>query len=171
MGYENQRIMTRHQEIIDLHLAGCSNIEIASKVGYSPVGVGLVLRGRLVQDEIARRRSGIEKKVDKDAVTGIELARMVVNEAAVDAAEALRAQVLGDNVTEGVRQSAASKILEIAFGARGSGGGSSVTIINLGQIDGIKAAREESAGFRKVIESKVVEEIGVEKITSEESCG
>lgn len=55
--YQIKRMMPRHFRMIDLHVAGLSNVDIAKTLECTPQSVGIVLRSPIVRKEIQRQLS------------------------------------------------------------------------------------------------------------------
>src|SRR3954470_13139830 len=97
-----QRLLPRHYKIIELALDGFSNVSIANMMNMTAVGIGIILRDARVQNELARRRTNVEKKQDDVRVSTSSLARDTLNEMTLDAVETLdtirsEAMVKGDH--------------------------------------------------------------------------
>jgi hypothetical protein len=130
-------------KIIDLHLAGLGRKEIAQELGMTPQGVGLVLLSPLAQEELARRRGGIERKVDQEVASAPQRARALLEQATLRAAETHVELLESEN--ERVRQTSATEILKQVYGEGGKSQGA-VTVINVEQLQLLQVALKESEG-------------------------
>lgn len=149
---EGKRMMPAHWKIMDLELGGLTRGEIAGVMNRSPEGVGLVMSGQVYQDEIARRRESLTQKKDSGLVNHLQLTRETLEQASLDAAELLQEQIGDGSLKPEIRQSAADKVLNAAFG-RGKGEDDSqgkVTIVTIEQLQVLNLARTESGEMRMV---------------------
>jgi len=110
-----QQLLPRHYKIIDLFLDGSwNNMEIAEKVGVTPVTVKNVLAMPATQDIIAKRRK--TKTEIKDTVSArieldhVEAARKKLNDAATQAAETLIESLFSED--DKLRNKGANDILD-----------------------------------------------------------
>lgn len=156
--WEASRILPRHRAIINLALEGLSNKAIAERLQMSTVGVGLILRSEIVQDEMARRREKREREQDDLALSDIELAKQTLQQASLDAAEKLVEQI--ECLDPRVAQSACGKILEMAFGGElnSSLKHTNVQVISIEQLNLINQAlvevRKENSPSKVTSEDK-----------------
>jgi len=110
-----QQLLPRHYKIIDLFLDGSwNNMEIAEKVGVTPVTVKNVLAMPATQDIIAKRRK--TKTEIKDTVSArleldqVDIARKKLNDAATQAAETLIESLFSED--DKLRNKGANDILD-----------------------------------------------------------
>jgi hypothetical protein len=140
------KITPAHRKIVDLAIEGYTVAQIATMMGRSVGGVGIILGSQVVQDEIARRRDLRSRRLDDIAVGHLAIARETIEEAAVEAAEKLQEQISHGDPK--ISQSAATKILDLAFGGElekvAGGGRKSVTIINVDQLKNLNIALLEA---------------------------
>ena len=119
MAWELSVIKARHQCMIDIHLAGASNVKIAEEMDCTPESVGMVLRSPIVQEAIARRRGSITKHTDEAYAESLAKVREIMHKASPSAAQKLVDQI--DHQDPRVAQAAAKSILEQTFVEQKSG--------------------------------------------------
>jgi len=144
MPHEVQRLQTKHLRIVDLALEGLGAKEIASIVGMTPVGIGMLLRSPLVQAEISRRR-GLSESV-QDEARGLvpNEALKILQNAAVPAANVQVSLLEAED--DSIRQRASKEILERVFGPSKTQEGSSrpQIVINTETLQVLQTALQES---------------------------
>lgn len=141
MAWELSAIKARHKCIIDLHLAGLKNVDIAEQMDCTDVSVGMILRSPIVQAEIARRRTTVDRKVDDATANVIQRAKQIMENASTSAAQKLVEQI--DHDDPRVAQAAAKSILEETFGSGVSKTPHSVIQINISQMAVLQQALRE----------------------------
>ena len=142
MAWELEHIRARHHLMIDLHLQGMSNIQIAEELDCTDVSVGMVLRSPKVQEIIAQRRNAIEKKIDDSYAEELKQARAILAKATPRAAQKLSDQI--DHDDPRVAQSSATKVLESVFGKDNTNAAKTVVQISIKQANVLMAALNES---------------------------
>lgn len=107
------RLLQRHLRILDLHLEGKRDSEIAKIVGLLPRRIKAIRNSPCFEHELTRRRMRIEDK-HTDAVVASALiktdAQQVLDEEAVNAAQELVGGLISDD--DGVRFKSAESILD-----------------------------------------------------------
>lgn len=139
--WELKRLTAKHKCILDLHLAGLSHIDVAKEMKMTEQAIGMICRSPLFQDELARRRSGLDKKVDEASANTVSLAKKIMEEAAADAAQ-LHVELLMHEDPR-VAQASANRILEETFGGEKKVA-ASVVNINIEQLAVLQQALAES---------------------------
>jgi hypothetical protein len=151
------RLMPRHFRCIELALDGLGPREIGPLVGLSSGSVGVILSSEVVQEELARRRSGINLRADEARACGVravDLAEGTLAMSSVSAAEKLDELVGGED--QQLSFKAASKILEIALGRGGDRRGPTVGTLNIEQLNMLGLVAKE-AGL--VVQAPIHEEV------------
>lgn len=140
--HEIQRMLPRHYAIVNLALAGMSRRDIAKRVSLTPEAVGMILRAPIVQDELARRRERIERKIDEHIALRVVDAKRIIEEASARAAE--KQVELLDADSPRVRQSAAKDILDRTIGKRPSDASPPSVVFDARTINMLQVALQES---------------------------
>lgn len=141
VAWEMKRLTAKHKCILDLHLAGLSHRNIAEEMDMTEQAIGMICRSPLFQDELARRRSGLDKKVDEATVNVVARAKQIMEEASAEAAQAHVDLLAHDDPR--VRQASANRILEECFGGEKKVA-TSVVNINIEQLAVLQQALAES---------------------------
>lgn len=148
--HEIQRLQSKHLKIIELVLNGSSDVRVALELGLTPVGVSLIRRSPLFQEELSRRREERLEKVDE--VVAEDSSRQ-----ALDIFEKLKGlggravevqEELLESESETVRQRSAMDILDRVGLKPEQNAASPEVVINI-QVDKferIQAASEEILG-------------------------
>lgn len=145
MAWELSAIKARHKTMIDLHIAGLKNVDIAEEMDCTAESVGMILRSPIVQSEISRRRSTVDRRVDEATANVVVRAKEILEKASTKAAEKLVEQI--DHKDPRVAQSASKTILEETFGTGAGKSSSTVIQINVKQFAVLQQALQEvSAG-------------------------
>lgn len=145
MGNSINRLLPRHFKILDLALQGLSRTQIASEMEMSPVGVGLILNSPKFQDELARRRTEIDKKSDEGLATNLANAKEILSNAAEDAAQ-VHVDLLNSE-DDRVKQFSANQVLDrvgLARAEKGGGGDFNVAVINAESLQVLQVALKEA---------------------------
>ena len=142
MAWELKTMKARHKLIIDLHLAGLKNTEIAEEMDNTAESVGMILRSPIVQEELARRRYAVDKVSDQAVGNVAARAKEILAAASANAAQLLVDQI--DHQDPRVAQNAALSILEESFGTK-SGGPAMVVNINTNQLALLQQTLSECA--------------------------
>lgn len=139
-----QRLTSAHRVLIQDHLDGFSREEIASRHGYSPVGVGLVLNSPLAQQEIARRRSQLESAALGVGLSTAKETKQIIDRAGHKAAVTM--EQLLDDPDGNIRFKSAKDLLDRTYGQ----GASTQPIIQLNaeRMNVLVEALQESRAFR-----------------------
>jgi hypothetical protein len=111
MGYELEKLKAHHKVIMDLHVQGFTNREIASQLGMSEVGVGGILNCTLVQDELAKRTRKNSQITDQIVASTVTKAMGFLEERAFSAAEQLALLAQGAT-SESVKLAANNSLLD-----------------------------------------------------------
>ena len=126
------RLQVRHKQIIDLLIMGMAHKDIAEQVGLSISAVNLIVKSPLVQDELSRRRSGIEQQVDAVMISTAVQAKQRLERAA-DLAAGVHEDIVLDKehaYTPEQRQRSADAILNRVLGNDANKQVAQVTILN-----------------------------------------
>lgn len=142
MAWELKTMKARHKLIIDLHLAGLKNTEIAEEMDNTAESVGMILRSPIVQEELARRRYAVDKVSDQAVGNVAARAKEILAAASANAAQLLVDQI--DHQDPRVAQNAALSILEESFGTK-NGGPAMVVNINTNQLALLQQTLSECA--------------------------
>lgn len=113
--YEIQRILPRHFQMIDLHLAGLQNTQIAEIVGCTRETVGIILRSPLVVAEVQRRlkERNLSSK-DQDVDSLVKQTKAILEQSATRAAKRTTELIESDDDSISLR--ASSSILDRILG-------------------------------------------------------
>lgn len=141
MVWELSAIKARHKLMIDLHIAGLKNVDIAEEMDCTAESVGMILRSPIVQAEISRRRGMVDRKVDDATANVIQRAKQIMENASTSAANKLVEQI--DHDDPRVAQAAAKSILEETFGSGASKSSHTVIQINVKQMAVLQQALAE----------------------------
>lgn len=141
VAWEMKRLTARHKCILDLHLAGLSHREVAQEMEMTEQAIGMICRSPLFQDELARRRSGLDRKVDEASASTVARAKQIMEEAAADAAQLHRDLMKHEDPR--VAQASANRILEECF-VGDKKVAASVVNINIEQLAVLQQALAES---------------------------
>jgi hypothetical protein len=114
MSWELRVIKARHKCMVDLHLAGMTNVQIAEEMDCTPESVGMILRSPIVQQEIAQRRGSITKHTDEAYTESLAKVREIMGKASPQAARTFVNQL--DHEDPRVAANAAKNVLEHVFG-------------------------------------------------------
>ena len=109
MSSQLQRLLPRHQRVIDLCLEGLSGVEMAKRMGMTPVGISFIVNSPIFQTELSRRRDNMSKSHDHAVGVEVIKAKRVLEGAAVEAAEK-HVGLLGCD-DDAIAQRSASEIL------------------------------------------------------------
>jgi len=145
VGNSINRLLPRHFKILDLALQGLSRTQIAERMEMSPVGVGLILNSPKFQDELARRRTEIDKKSDEGLATNLANAKEILSNAAEDAAQ-VHVDLLNSE-DDRVKQFSANQVLDrvgLARAEKGGGGDFNVAVINAESLQVLQVALKEA---------------------------
>ena len=145
MGNSINRLLPRHFKILDLALQGLSRTQIADEMEMSPVGIGLILNSPKFQDELARRRTEIDKKSDEGLATNLANAKEILSNAAEDAAQ-VHVDLLNSE-DDRVKQFSANQVLDrvgLARAEKGGGGDFNVAVINAESLQVLQVALKEA---------------------------
>ena len=110
MGYEIKRMQERHYGILELLLRGHKQSEVARMVKYSAYGLSLVVRSRVFQAALAKRREEQNRRVDMEEGKRRMTAGEILHEATARAAQ-VQVKHLKSPIA-GVAQRAAMDILD-----------------------------------------------------------
>jgi CheY-like chemotaxis protein len=111
--HELQRLKAVHYLIMDMHLRGMSNVQIAEELDRSSVGIGLIIQCPLFQQELARRREHNDKTETEQRSLYINRAKEVLTKNAENAATKLVEQL--DHIDPNIQQRASFGILDRVF--------------------------------------------------------
>lgn len=136
-----KRLLPRHYRIIDLSLAGMTNVDIATSVGMTPMAIGMVLNSPVGQAELTRRRAGITVQVDEGLSSTVTEAKAKLENAAASAADRLIG--LLDAQDEAIQRQSAKDILDRTFGREGSTN-VSVTVLSAEKLQLLTVALREA---------------------------
>lgn len=130
-GYQIQRMLPRHFQMLKLRLAGLKNCQIANILGCSPETVGIVARSPLFIAEYNRRlKDQNDSAIGEEAQAFASKARIILEE---NAEKAANTQVdLMDSEDDSIRLRSSGSILDRALGKTdgpGASGGPSVQVI------------------------------------------
>lgn len=142
---ELQRLLPSHYQIVELCLAGYGTKEIAQVVGQTPQNISLVTKSPMFQDELARRRMNVEKKVDQEMASTLGKAKAILENAAEQAA-ATHVNGLHSN-DEKIRHSSAEAILNRTMG-KGEESRQPTVVINVESLNVLQTALMESDADR-----------------------
>ena len=107
---EIQRLAGRHQKILDLHLDGRTNVQIAQILEITPQSVSNIVKSPIAQGELARRRENYQTEKQTETIKLEVHAQDVLENASKIAAET---QVnLLESVDEKIQQRSAMDILD-----------------------------------------------------------
>lgn len=144
---ELQRLLPRHFRILDLCLLGWSQKNIATEVGMTPTGIGLIVNSPRFQDELARRREAKGRQTDEVETISLGNATRKLEDAAEDAAS-VQVTLLKDE-DHRVQLSASNSILDRVLAKKGEAGPSivltmeSINILALSMEETKEMPREE----------------------------
>jgi len=150
MRVDIKRLKSNHKQILNLKVAGMRDKDIATALGMSPSGVGLVVRSPLFQEALARRQASVDERVDEaivdEVVTERRKAMDILRENAASAA-ATQVKLLTEG-SASVRLRASDSILDRVFGRapqQGSEGeGKGQVVINTECVQLLQLAMQES---------------------------
>lgn len=131
-----QKLNQRHYKIIDLCIAGLTNVEISKQLKMHQRSVSVIIKAPSFQHELAIRRDGFQKDLDEKLASKEAEASQILKDNSAKAAECLvSGMVLG--TTESNRRSAAESILDRTGHGRASVSNDDTgrTIINLKRED------------------------------------
>ena len=122
--YHIQRLLPRHFQILELHLGGLSNVEIASTVGMTKEGISTIIRSPIFQSELQRRLTERNNRsVDSQISEVVSQARKVLEHAATKAAETQEQLLESDD--DSVKLRASDSILDRVLGRKEAPGSKS----------------------------------------------
>lgn len=115
-----KRLLPRHFQMLDMYVAGMSQVDIAEKLGVSAQLVNIVIRSPLFQMEAQKRTVQIETNLG-DRMAEEELAyagkaRSIIEQAAPKAARIVEEMMSDETVDAPTRLRAASSLLDRALG-------------------------------------------------------
>ena len=142
--HEIQRIRAVHHKIIDLALAGLTNVQIAEEMDRTPVSIGLILNAPIVQDELARRRKTQNQKHDEATANTIQEVRKILEANGAKAAMVHAGIIENEGLDPRVRQASANSILDRIYGDKTTGGSQTVVQISIEQLENLQVALAES---------------------------
>lgn len=151
-----QRIQGRHREVIDLHLMGMSNADIAALSGMTEVAIRGILASPLIQDVVARRIAKIEDAKDEQIAMGVGEAKKVLEEHSADAARTL-VELQQNAESESIRMQSANSILDKVFRKDDQSGMPPITLNGGNLVLMQQVLQEEREGRRKYEEQKALE--------------
>jgi hypothetical protein len=107
------RMLQKHLRVLDLHLAGKTDVEIGELTGIGARRIKKIRNSPTFEHELSRRRKQIENKYD-DAAIAVAVtktdAQQVLDDESVNAAQELVEGLLSDD--DGVRFKSAESILD-----------------------------------------------------------
>jgi hypothetical protein len=124
-------------------LEGLTDVQIAEQMSMSTNAIRLIRSSPRVQHEISIRRREHQKASDEIRRSEIDTARLLIENAAADAARTHIDIMRNPELDARVRQSSATEILDLAFGREGSSKGTTINI-NANQVALLTKALEES---------------------------
>ena len=110
MGYEIKRLLPRHYRILDLVLLGWNQKDIAHELGITPYGLSNIIRSRVFQHELSRRRDAKYQMEDQSEAEIRLRAREKLGKTSLEAADTLVGLLESPN--ERIRQASAMDILD-----------------------------------------------------------
>lgn len=117
--------------MVDLHIAGLKNTQIAEEMDCTEQSVGMILRSPIVQEEIARRRGMVDRKVDEATANVVARAKQLLEQNTERAASELCKQIGSED--KRLSQNACLEVLEMAFGQKSNTQGPTV-VVNADQV-------------------------------------
>ena len=108
--YKIQKLSPRHFEILDKHLAGVSNKDIASELGITPQMVTILVNSPNFQHELALRRGVVEGLKNERLADTTDPAVELLRANALRAAEKLVSGL--DEESFAIRKNSATEILD-----------------------------------------------------------
>lgn len=112
--YQPKRLLPRHFAIIDMMLRGLGPTEIGAALQLTPGAISTISKSDLVQEELARRRSGLERRIEEETAIATKTAREQL-EGFAEPAVAKLGQLL-EAQDQKVQLRAAEAILEKVWG-------------------------------------------------------
>ena len=109
--HEIQRLIPRHYKMIELALTGASNRSIAAAAGVGEANVGMVLNSPIAMAELARRRKGMEKDLNRSHAQGLNRVKDILTQGAEAAAGGL-VSLAKSAESESVRRASCADILD-----------------------------------------------------------
>lgn len=113
MEQQLKRLLPRHYIMIELALSGLSNKAISQKLGCGENSVCMVLNSPVSQQELARRRKGLEDTAKETHAQGINRVKDILSAGAVDAANSM-VSLARSAQSESVRRASCADILDRA---------------------------------------------------------
>lgn len=107
-----KKLNGRHFVIIDRHLMGWSNVQIAESLNMTPQQVSIVLNSASTQYEITRRRNKLDARVDDAVANNTLTVDKAIKQHVIDAAERLGFEVNNLDASPSDRIKAATEILD-----------------------------------------------------------
>lgn len=152
MGYQVEKIRACHQRMLDLHLVGKSNTDIAQELEVTPTTVNSFLSSHLAQHKIAQRRDKIEKIQNEAIGHSVTRARDILNEEAERSANKL-AELRDTSLDENIQLKASNSILDKVFGsdAKNGGGAKTQVLIQANQVILLKQTLEEDREIAQLL--------------------
>lgn len=129
--WEVSSMKAKYKLMVDLHIAGLKNIQIAEEMDCTPESVGMILRSPIVQEEIARRRNMVDRKVDEATANVVARAKQILEQNTERAATVLCEQIGSED--KRLSQNACLEVLEMAFGQKSNTQGPTV-VVNADQV-------------------------------------
>jgi len=151
---ELQTMLPRHFKILDLYLMGVDTRSIASRLNVSPRVVTMVIASPIFQEELSRRRKGVERDLDSEYSSGVRQAKKILDEAAAEAAQFHVDLVRNAQEETRLRQISAKEILDRVLGPESKNSATSV-VMSIDQVNLLSVALKESRG--ELVEPNVIE--------------
>jgi hypothetical protein len=128
MSYQVEKLLPRHQEIVEMILAGLDDVKIAEMLGIRRETVCAIRKSPRGQHEVSVRRRERQIVSDGERRSQIDEARRLVESAAADAART-HIEIMSNPLESArTRQSSATEILDLAFGRENSSGPTTINI-------------------------------------------
>ena len=139
---ELQRLLPRHYEILNLSLGGNGPKEIAQVLGMTPQAISLITKSPVFQNELARRRDGINAEVDAGLASSPLRAKELLESSAHRAAE-VQVELL-ESPDHKTKLASSKEILDRVLGSGKEHQASSVVVLQKVDIQLLQLALRES---------------------------
>lgn len=149
MAHEIQRMQSRHHLMVDYHLTGMSNREIAEALEVTPENVGAVMNSPIVQGEIARRRNNQTQLQTQKQVNTVVRAREMVEENAARAVQK-HIDLMDSAKAESLQLKAAENLLRFVYGEEKKGGPQTVVVIHANDVNFLKQVLAEDTDLVEI---------------------
>ena len=146
MGYELQKLNSRHKVMVSYKLRGMTNVQIAKALGISEVAVGYITNSGVFQEELARRAAEVEKIDNDDIVNNLGIARAALEREALPSVMKL-AEIRDNAIEPNLARQAANDIVKAAFARENSGPAAgqlgNVIVMNVKQLNLLQQVMKE----------------------------